>query len=110
MYRDYLRVPCGDLAKVMTTPPLSALGPDAQTALPPLELEEAPRPEDLTSHDLSTPPGMVPVSDGTYVGQEEARGVLEMEGWQRGFRVTRRKIIHFHPQTPSVVIDLYEQV
>lgn len=108
MSKDYLRVPRCDVAQVMTTPPLTALGPEAEMALPPLQLEDAPRPEDLTEHDRSAPTGMVPVSDGTYVGVEETRELLEIEGRERGFKVTRRRIIRFHPNVPCVVIDLYQ--
>lgn len=110
--KDYLAIPGEDLTKVMTTPPLGPI----DAPLPPRwsleEREEAPRPEDLTVHDLATPEGWVSLGDGRYVRQEDTRGLAEYEtaagNGHGAYRVKRRKILEFGRKAPRIVIDFYQ--
>lgn len=107
IFKDYLRVP-EDSVKMMMTPPMPALDPSELPSHFELFPEEEPHPEDLLPHDLDAPAGMVSVNDGTYIDVQDSEGLLQREGTEFGYQVTRRKIIK-NKNAPTFVIDFYQK-
>jgi hypothetical protein len=101
---DFLGVP-KDSEKLMLTPPLGPCDPPAFWSKENPEM--APVPEELSQFDSDAPAGMVSIGDGKYVPVGETKRLLDMEGENFGFKVTRRRIMQFDDHSPLVIVDHY---